>query len=477
MGLGDGDNQMTAEKASRRGKAKRTGGKSKPAQRKPATPEVLSGLAARAVAVRLLAAVLHDRRSLDEVLARELAKTSMEPRDRALARLIAGTVLRRLGELEVVLTSFLEKPLPERQGQLWPILLSGAAQLLFLQTPPHAAVSIAVEQVRCDRNAHRFAGLVNALLRRVAREGAEILQGRDRLRLNIPEWLFARWTETYGEDQARRIGEASLMEAPLDISVKADPALWAGRLGGSMLPTGSVRLAAGGRIEELSGYAEGAWWVQDAAAALPVKLLGPVVGKRVADLCAAPGGKTAQLAAAGAEVTAIDLSPARLARLRSNLERLHLRADLVEADAAGWAPNQTFDAVLLDAPCTATGTIRRHPDILRLRCPEDVATLAKLQSRLIDNALRLVAPGGTLIYCTCSLEPEEGVRQITQLLVRTEEFKRAPVEVGESGIVPDWITPEGDLRTLPCNLPQQDTQLSGIDGFYAARLRRRDGPR
>lgn len=468
-----GARAVTVENASRRRKTKPAAGKPKATQSNAAAPRLPSGFAARDVAVQLLAAVLHDRGSLDEALAKDLATSSMEPRDRALARLIAGTALRRLGELEAVLTGFLKKPLPERQGQLWPILLSGAAQLLFLQTPPHAAVSIAVEQARRDRKARRFEGLVNALLRRVTSEGVQVLQGCDALRLNIPDWLFARWLETYGEDQARHIAEASLKEAPLDISVKDDPEKWAGRLGGNLLPTGSVRLAAGGRIEDLSGYADGSWWVQDAAAALPVKLLGPVAGKAVADVCAAPGGKTAQLAAAGAQVTAIDLSTARLARLRTNLERLHLKADLVEADAATWAPGRTFEAVLLDAPCTATGTIRRHPDILRLKRPEDVTTLAGLQTRLLDNALRLVAPGGTLVYCTCSLEPEEGVRQIAQLLARADNVVRVPIAGGEYGIAPEWITPEGDLRTLPCHMPHQDKQLSGADGFYAVRLLRR----
>ncbi len=463
---------MSAEDASRRVKRKPSGDKPKSAQRKTAQPHLPSGFAARESAVRLLAATLHDGRSLDEALFKEFAKSTMEPRDRALARLIAGTVLRRLGELEVVLNNFLQKPLPERQGQLWPILLSGAAQLLFLQTPPHAAVSIAVEQVRRDRKACRFDGLVNALLRRVAKEGAEVVQKQDGLQLNIPGWLFARWVETFGEDPARQIAEASLKEAPLDISVKSDPDQWAQRLGGILLPTGSVRLRAGGRIEDLSGYSDGAWWVQDAAAALPVKLLGSLIGKSVADLCAAPGGKTAQLAAAGAHVTAIDHSPARLARLRANLERLHLRADFVEADAATWVPERTFDAVLLDAPCTATGTIRRHPDILRLKRPEDFHILAGLQSRLLDNAVKLVAPGGTLVYCTCSLEPEEGARQIDQILARVDDFARVPIAAGESGIAADWITPEGDLSTLPCHLPQPDKRLSGIDGFYVARLTR-----
>jgi 16S rRNA (cytosine967-C5)-methyltransferase len=421
-----------------------------------------------------VSAVLHGRRSLDEALAKELNSSDLPPRDRALARLIAATVLRRLGELEAVLSSFLEKPLPEEQRNLRSILLAGAAQLLFLATPPHAAVGLAVEQARRDRFARRYDRLVNALLRRVAREGAQVLQGRDGLRLNIPAWLYERWTRTYGETDARRIAEASLSEAPLDITVKAEPELWAERLGGIVLPTGTVRLAAGGRIEELPGYADGAWWVQDAAAALPARLLGPVARRAVADLCAAPGGKTAQLAAAGAEVSAVDLSGARLSRLRANLDRLHLEAELVEADAAAWAPLRTFDAVLLDVPCTATGTIRRHPDILRLKRPGDVAVLAELQSRLLDNAARLVKPGGLLVYCTCSLEPEEGVEQVARLLARAPQLERVPVEKGECGIAPDWLTSEGDLRTLPFHLPHEHhKELSGLDGFYAARLIRR----
>ena len=268
------------------------------------------------------------------------------------------------------------------------------------------------------------------------------------MKLDVPAWLFDRWVATYGEADARRIAEASLTEAPLDLSVKAEPAAWAERLGGIVLPTGSVRLAAGGRIEDLDGYADGAWWVQDAAAALPARLLGPVAGRTVADLCAAPGGKTAELATAGAAVTAVDLAGARLARLAANLERLHLKADIVEADAATWEPGRTFDAVLLDAPCTATGTIRRHPDILRLKRPDDVAALAALQQRLLDNAVRLVKAGGTLVYGTCSLEPEEGSRQIERLLAREQQLVRAPITAGEAGIAADWITPEGDLRTL-----------------------------
>jgi 16S rRNA (cytosine967-C5)-methyltransferase len=437
-------------------------------------PRVPAGLPAREVAVRLIASVLHERRSLDEALPKILSQSDLEPRDRALARLIAGTVLRRQGELEAILSGYLEKPLPAQKGNLWPILLSGAAQLLFLETPPHAAVGLAVEQARLDRFARRYDKLVNALLRRLAREGQSALQGCDGVQLNCPAWLLARWAQTFGEVEARDIAAASLLEAPLDITVKAEPEAWAERLGGVVLPTGSVRLAAGGRIEDLPGYSDGEWWVQDAAAALPARLLGEVQGRTVADLCAAPGGKTAQLASAGATVTAVDQSGARLGRLRSNLERLHLTADLVEADAATWDPGRTFDAVLLDAPCTATGTIRRHPDILRLKRPEDIPALAKLQSSLLDAAARLVGPGGTLVYCTCSLEPEEGPEQVARLLARESSMVRAPITDGECGIAQDWLTPEGDLRTLPFHLPNALPGLAGLDGFYAARLVRRD---
>jgi 16S rRNA (cytosine967-C5)-methyltransferase len=233
-----------------------------------------------------------------------------------------------------------------------------------------------------------------------------------------------------------------------------------------------VRLEAGGRIEDLEGYSEGAWWVQDAAAALPARLLGNVEGLAVADLCAAPGGKTAELVAAGAAVTAVDVSEARLARLRSNLERLNLKAELVAADAADWKPNRSFDAVLLDAPCTSTGIIRRHPDILRLKHPGDVAALAEAQLRLLDNAARLVRPGGALVYCTCSLEPEEGPEQIARFLARTPGLVRLPIRAGEAGVEAEWLTPEGDLRTFPFHMPHERPQLSGMDGFYAARLTR-----
>lgn len=460
----------TGEKA-RRKTPHRTPQGAKP--RKPEPARLPPGLAVRETAVRLIAAVLIDHRSLDEALAKELGSSALEPRDRALARLIAGTVLRRSGELEAVLSSFLEKPLPARKGNLWPILLAGAAQLLFLDTPPHAAVGLAVEQTRRDRRARTFDRLVNALLRRVTREGASVLEGGDAAKLNVPSWIYERWERAYGAEGAHRIAEASLAEAALDVTAKSEPEVWAERLGGTVLPTGSIRLRSGGRVEALPGFEEGAWWVQDAAAALPARLLGDVAGHTVLDMCAAPGGKTAELAAAGAEVTALDLSGARLERLQQNLARLKLKATLVEADAAAWEPGRTFDAVLLDAPCTATGTIRRHPDILHLKRESDIAALAELQSRMLDNAARLVAPGGLLVYCTCSLEPEEGSEQIARFLARNAAFERVPVAPGEIGIAAEWLTEAGELRTLPFHLPHEERGLAGMDGFFAARLRRR----
>lgn len=445
-------------------------------RRPEAQPKKPAGFGAREVAVACLTSILHRGRPLDDAFDAAASKAgALESRDRAFARLVVMTVLRRKGELAATVSSFLEKPLPDDTGRLWPILLSASAQLLILETPPHAAISLAVDQCRADPKARRFDRLVNAVLRRVAATGKERLGGIDPIAANIPPWLLARWSEAYGEAQAREIAEASLTEAPLDLSVKSDAEAWASRFGGLLLPTGTVRIrrASAGRIEEMPGYADGAWWVQDAAAALPVRLLGAVAGRDVADLCAAPGGKTAELAVAGANVTAVDQSPARLARLRENLARLKLDAAVVEADVLAWDPGRTFDAVLLDAPCSATGTIRRHPDILHLRRKDDTGERVALQQRLIDSAARCVAPGGRLVYATCSLEPEEGQAQIARFLASNPDFARVPVVAGEAGIDGAWISAEGDLRTLPCHLKQPDAELSGLDGFYAARLERR----
>jgi 16S rRNA (cytosine967-C5)-methyltransferase len=350
-------------------------------------------------------------------------------------------------------------------------LLIGAAQILWLDVADHAAVDLAVRLVQADRRAARFAGLVNAVLRRAAREGAHELAALDTITLDTPDWLLARWVEHYGADTARAIALANAREPALDLTVKSDAEHWARTLNGRVLATGTVRALVHGPVSRLPGYGDGAWWVQDAAAALPAKLLGDVRGLAVADLCAAPGGKTAQLAAAGARVTAVDRTPSRLERLRGNLARLGLDAELVAADVAEWQAGP-FDAVLLDAPCSSTGTIRRHPDIPWLKRQSDIAALATLQRRLIARAAELTRPGGTLIYCTCSLEPEEGIDIVRSFLADNPRLRRQPIAADELYGHADWLTAEGDLRTLPCHLGDADSRLGGLDGFYAARLQR-----
>jgi 16S rRNA (cytosine967-C5)-methyltransferase len=433
------------------------------------------GLAVRRVAADIVDGVLRRRRPLDEQLEGANAHpglAGLPDRDRALVRALVAIVLRRLGTLRHLLGQLLERGLPKDAPRVETALLIGAAQILFLDVPDHAAVDLAVRLVQADRHATHFAGLVNAVLRRLTREGAARLAELDTAALDTPKWLMERWVAAYGEPTARAIAAANASEPALDLTVKSDPALWAERLGGWMLPTGSVRLIGHGAVTALPGFAEGAWWVQDAAAALPVRLLGNVAGLRVADLCAAPGGKAAQLAAAGARVTAVDRSPARLARLDDNLKRLSLAAELVCADVAEWdaAP---FDAVLLDAPCSSTGTIRRHPDVPWLKQPADIEKLTGLQQRLIKRAVALTKPGGTLVYCTCSLEPDEGEAIVNALLAHEASVQRAPVSAGDVHGRAEFVTQEGDLRTLPCHLPDPDSRRAGLDGFYAARLLKR----
>lgn len=442
-----------------------------PTRSKSSDPRTGSdGLPARDAAVSALFTVLVEKRPFEDAFAKATAARALAPRDRAFARLIATTVLRNRGSLQAVLKTYLAKPLPEHLGRLEQILLAAAAQLLLLQTPPHAAISLAVDQCRADRNGRRFGNLVNAVLRRLSESGSGRLVSLDNVMLTFPEWLLDRWSRTYGVAEARQIARASLSEPPLDITVKSDADGWAARLNGVVLPTGSVRCSHVGRIEDLDGYADGAWWVQDAAAALPVKLLGDVAGLSALDLCAAPGGKTAQLAAGGARVVAVDKSAGRLARLQENLQRLGLSADVSAADAQSFTSETMFDVVLLDAPCTATGTIRRHPDILYLKRSEDVAALAVLQAKLLRQAARLVKPGGTLLYCTCSLEPEEGEEQIAAFLTEHADFRRRPIQLDETVIPLLWRTADGDLRTLPSHFSELPEGVRGLDGFYAATL-------
>jgi 16S rRNA (cytosine967-C5)-methyltransferase len=429
------------------------------------------GLAARRVAAEILEGVLRRGRPLDDQLESHPGLAVLADRDRALARRLIATVLRRLGTLRHLLSLFLQQGAPPNAPRVETALLIGAAQILWLDVPDHAAVDLAVRIAQADRRAGHYAGLVNAVLRRVAKEGRQHLAQIDSADFDTPAWLLQRWTQVYGADTARAIARANGQEPALDLTVKSDPESWAARLRGTVLPTGTVRVVAQGRISLLPGFAEGAWWVQDAAAALPARLFGDLRGKRVADLCAAPGGKTMQLALASAAVTAVDRSAARLERLRGNLDRVGLAAEVIAADVTEWDA-EPFDAVLLDAPCSSTGTIRRHPDIPWIKRETDITALTALQQRLLDRAAALVKPGGTLIYCVCSMEVEEGIDQVTALLQRESALRRRPITAAEVGGLAELLTPAGDLRSLPAHLPVADSRLSGLDGFYAARLER-----
>ncbi len=423
-------------------------------------------LAARASALDLLRDVLRKSVPFDDAFDAHPELRSLDPRDRGFVRLLVATVLRRLGQIDELIQGSLAKPgLP--MATVHDILRLGTAQLVFLGTPAHAAVDTAVE-LAAARGAEPYKGLINAVLRRIGREGADIAAKQDAGRLNTPDWLWLAWRQAYGMGRTRGIVEAHLHEAPLDITVKSDPAAWAAPLEATLLPTGTLRRLPGGSITDLPGFAEGAWWVQDLAASLPAKLFGDLAGKRVYDLCAAPGGKTAQLVAQGAGVTAVDRSAKRLERVRENLSRLNLSAEILAADVASWNPDQPADAVLLDAPCSATGAIRRHPDILRVKTPEDIGKLARAQNRLLAHAVDLVKPGGVLIYCTCSIQPEEGEAQIDRILTRDPRVERLPIEPGELGGMAELINERGELRSLPGML----ADLGGIDGFFVARLRR-----
>lgn len=415
----------------------------------PAMPHIARADPTRDSAFDLLTAVLERRRSLEDALD---GLPPVPPRDRAAAHRIAAAVLRRSGSLDAVLEPFLRRdpPSPVRV-----ILRLGAAQLLLLETPAHAAVATSVALARA-RGLVPFAGLVNAVLRRVADAGATALAELDAPRLDTPAWLWASW----GAD-ARAIAAAHQHEAPLDLSIRT-----AAPDRGESLPNGSVRYPAGTRVTDLPGYDEGAFWVQDAAATLPARLLAPRPGERIAELCAAPGGKAAQLAAAGALVTAVEHNAGRIVRLSENLARLHLTADVVQADATAWRPAAPLDAVLLDAPCSATGTIRRHPDVPHLKRARDLAELARQQDALIANAAALLRPGGRLVYAVCSLQPEEGPQRLATAIAAG--LRHDPFTPGELMALPEALTADGCLRTHPGLWPER----GGMDGFFAARFLR-----
>ncbi len=421
-----------------------------------------AGLAARQAALQILSDVLRRRKPLDVALE---ASHALDPRDAGFARAIAAETLRRLGQLEDLIRHFVPKPpARNRAGPVPEILLAGACELVFLDVPPHAAVDGANRLAQADSKAVHFKPLINAVLRRVAREGKAVVEGQDAAALNVPDWLFGRWIDTYGEDTARAIAAAHQGVPPLDIVTKG-----ATSIEGAEPLFGPIwRLKDPVRVDTMPGYGDGDWWVQDAAATLPPLLLGDVKGARVIDLCAAPGGKTAQLAAAGAEVIAVEREATRMEQLKANLARLKLTADYVIDDARAWRPAELAPFVLLDAPCSATGTIRRHPELPWIKNASDVTLCAAAAGDLVDAAAEMTAPGGVLVFATCSLEREEGPEQIEAFLARHAEFQRVPATSADVFGHSEFIDAAGDLRTLPCHLKEK----GGMDGFYAARLRR-----
>ena len=420
-----------------------------------------TGLPARRAALAILSGVLQKRRPLDAGLD-QLA--GLAARDAGFARALVSQTLRHMGALDAVLRKFVAKPLaPHKAGAASEILLLGTCELLILKVAPHAAVDAANELAAKDSKAVHFKPLINAVLRKIAQQGEAVLSGLDRERLSTPDWLWSRWMAQYDAGTARLIARAHQNEAPIDIVLRSPDAAFPP----SEALFGSVRrLSDPGRIEELEGFADGGWWVQDAAASIPATLLGDVAGKRVIDLCAAPGGKTMQLAAAGAKVTAVEIDAARAGRLRENLARTKLSAEIAQADARDYDGKAPL--VLIDAPCTATGTIRRHPDLPWIKGAADVTASAAAAYEILESGAAMVEPGGMLVFAVCSLEREEGEEQIAAFLEAHPEFSRAPITASEVYGHGEWITPQGDLRTLPCHFGDK----GGMDGFYAARLRR-----
>ena len=431
------------------------------------------GLSARERAHTILHEVLDRGRPLDEVLATDKKFVRLNDRDRSFARNLVATTLRRLGQIDALIADCLDKPLPPSAAAACNALRIGICQILFLDTQTHAAVDTAVA-LAGKRGPEQFKGLVNAILRRIVRAGEADILAVFPDRLNVPDWLWKSWFASFGEETTAAIAERHVQTPPVDLTVRGDPAEaddWAERLGGERIGETSIRLTKAGGLTALDGFDEGAWWVQDAAAALPAQiLLRAVADGRVGDLCAAPGGKTAQLAAAGLDVTAVDVSGLRLRTLRENLVRLKLSVDVVEADLLSWKPQVLFDAILLDAPCSATGTIRRHPDIPHLKTAANVTHQADVQRKLLDHVVQMVRPAGVIVYSVCSLQEAEGPGQIEAFLKRNETWHVDPVEPAE---IPDFdacITPTGAVRVTPAHLPDK----GGADGFYIVRLRKID---
>lgn len=429
-------------------------------------------LQSRQCALNLLSKVLDQKTALDLALDQSNEFAALETRDRGFTRMLLTTTLRRLGQIDDLINNTLDRPESIKTRTILHILRLGVTQIFFMETADHAAVDTAVRLTEAA-GMEKQKGFVNGVLRTLIRDGKPRLQNQDAARLNTPDWLLKLWIEDYGMSGAAQIAAANMNEPPLDITVKniADRPYWGNVLQASELSTGTLRRVLGGNIRDMDGFDDGKWWIQDAAAAIPAQLFGEdLEGENVLDLCAAPGGKTLQLASMGANVTALDRSAKRLKRLQENLERMQLTefVRIETADAGVWSPPEPVKYILLDAPCSATGTIRRHPDTGYLKSPKDIEGLTSIQKRLLDHASKMLKIGGTLIYCTCSIQKNEGEHQIDDFLKANANFKRSPIEPHEIGDYEELINENGDLRILPHHLSSQ----GGMDGFFVSRLKR-----
>ncbi len=424
------------------------------------------GMEARAAAAALLHGVLFDKRMISQLLDNEKGPLAgLTGPEKARAQSLAANVLRYLGRVDAVIDQYVEKSTPLKARNA---LRIATVEMLVDGIAPHAAVDGAVEIVQRSQKTARMGGLINAVSRKIAADGREIWESLSPQPL--PGWLAKPVAKNFGREIVADIEKAHEAGAPLDLTLKSPQNLQtlATSLDAAVLPNGSLRLYKPAQITTLQGYESGDWWVQDAAASVPVRLLGDLDGQRVLDLCAAPGGKTMQLAAAGAEVTALDISLNRMARTGENLRRTGLQAGTVIADATAWDTDQQYDAIVLDAPCSATGTIRRHPDLTIVKAGADLSELFALQEGLIDKAVAWLRPGGKLVYCTCSLLPREGERQTTYALARHGNLEIVPPDLSAMGLDPDWIDDQGGLRLRPDYWPE----LGGMDGFYMAVLQK-----
>ena len=425
-------------------------------------------LETRATAVDLVGIVLRSGQAFDIAFTQNKDLNLMSSRDRAFIYNLCLTTLRRLGQIDELIQTYLDHPIPHNAQYVTDILRIGACQILFLNVANHAAVFTCVELTR-KKGYSAHIKLVNAVLRGLTRNGTSLVTKQDENFLNIPRWLWNSWLVAYGEVNCREIAAAHLRGGALDLSTFGDPNTYSKLLNGKVLPPGTVRIYTKGPIGGLPGFQNGKWWVQDLAARMVAALAGDISEKSVLDLCAAPGGKTAYFAAGGGNVTAVDRSKVRIRRLKENLDRLQLTAKIIQEDALTWRPRKTADVVILDAPCSGTGTARRHPDVLWTKTETDVIKLVDLQKRLLKAASEMVAPGGILIFATCSLQPEEGGDHMNAFLENHPNFSLFPVTSDDVYGHDELISAPGVFRSLPCHFGSE----GGMDGFFAARFQRK----